>query len=320
MLRRLVVAAALALSVSAHAQDYPAKQINIIVPFAPGGGVDIMARELGERLREKWSQPVLVDNRSGAGGNLGAEAVFRAEPDGYTLLVTAPGPLVINKALYPKLGYDPDAFAPVSVIGTVPNVLVVHPKVTANSVPELIALAKANPDRLNYASQGAGTTAHLTAELFKSMAGVKIVHVPYRGNTPALTDLLAGQVEIMFVPLATALEFIRDGKVKALGIASEKRTTLLPEVPTIAETLPGFISTVWFGVVAPPNTPPAVTQKLSAAIAEALKQPATAKRMAALTIEPVGSTPAEMAAFMREEVERWGNVVRSTGMAGGSRD
>jgi tripartite-type tricarboxylate transporter receptor subunit TctC len=315
MFGRLLVVVALALSVPAHADDYPSRLITIIVPYPPGGGVDIVARDIGERLREKWGQPVIVENRAGAGGNIGAEAVFRAKPDGYTLLTTAPTPLVINKQLDAKLNYDPDAFVPVTVIGAVPNVLVVNPKVHAKSVQELIALAKASPGKLNYASQGPGTTAHLTAELLKSMAGINIVHVPYKGNAPAVTDLLSGQVEMMFMPLAAALEFIHAGKLRALAVASEKRDALLPNVPTMSETLPGFISIVWFGVVAPPNTPPELASKLSAAIAEALKQPGTAKRMAALNIDPIGSTPAEMTAFMRQEVERWGKVIRSAGMA-----
>jgi tripartite-type tricarboxylate transporter receptor subunit TctC len=317
---RIVVAATLVLSVHAHAEEYPSRPINMIVPFPPGGGVDIIAREIGEQLRKQWGQPVIVENRAGAGGNIGAETVFRAKPDGYTLLTTAPGPLVINKQLYARLGYDPDAFTAVTVIGAVPNVLVVNPKVHANSVADLIALAKAKPDGLNYASQGPGTTAHLTAELFKAMAGVKIVHVPYKGNSPAVTDLLSGQVDMMFMPLAAALEFIRAGKVRALGIASEKRNALVPDVPTMSETLPGFVSTVWFGVVAPPKTPQEIANKLSSAIAESLKQPGTAKRMADLNIEPMGSTPAEMTAFMRQEVDRWGNVMRSAGMAGMSND
>lgn len=315
MLGRVLVAIALAFSVQAKAQEFPSRLITMVVPFPAGGGVDIVAREIGERLREKWGQPVVIENRAGAGGNIGAETVFRAKPDGYTLLVTAPGPLVINKQLYARLNYEPTAFAPVSVIGAVPNVLVVNPIVPARSVSELIALAKAKPGGLNYASQGAGTTAHLTGELFNSMAGIKVVHVPYKGNAPAVVDLLSGQVQMMFMPLAAALELIRAGKVRAIGVASEKRNALIPDVPTMSETLPGFISTVWFGVVAPPKTPLEIANRLSAAIAESLKQPGTAKRMADLNIEAIGSTPAEMTTFLRQEVERWGSVIRTTGMA-----
>jgi tripartite-type tricarboxylate transporter receptor subunit TctC len=317
MLGRILVAALLTLSVQAHAEDFPSRVINIIVPFPPGGGVDVVAREIGEQLRVKWGQPVIVENRAGAGGNIGSEAVFRAPPDGYTLLVTAQGPLVINEHIYPKLGYEPDQFVPVTVIGSVPNVLAVNPKVQAHTVKELIALAKASPGKLNYASQGVGTTAHLTAELFNSMADVKIVHVPYKGNAPALTGLLSGQVDMMFMPLAAAIEHIRAGKLRALGIASAKRNPLLPDVPTMSETLPGFISTVWFAVVAPPKTPPDIASKLSAAIAGALKQPETAKRLAALNIEPIGSTPAEMTAFIREEAGRWSKVIKAAGLEKG---
>lgn len=317
MLGRILLAAALAAvltpALTVHAQDYPGKPIRIIVPFPPGATTDILARILGEKLWAKWGQPVLVESRAGAGGNIGAEAVFKAEPDGYTLLTTPPSPLVINKGLYARLGYDSDAFVPVTVIGAVPTVLIVHPKLSANSVQQLIAFAKANPDRLNYASQGSGSTAHLTAEMFKSTAGVKIVHVPYKGAAPALTDLLAGQVDMMFANLASALAHIRAGQVRALGVASERRNVFLPNVPTMSEAMPGFVSVTWFRVVAPPGTPPEIANKLSAGIAEALKLPDVAKRIADLTVEPIGNTPAEMAAFMKEEVERWGNVIRAAG-------
>jgi tripartite-type tricarboxylate transporter receptor subunit TctC len=319
MLARMLVVIAFVFSVQAHAQDFPNRLITMVVPFPAGGGVDIVAREIGEQLRAKWKQPVVVENRAGAGGNIGAEAVFRAKPDGYTLLVTAPGPLVINKQLYAKLNYDPDAFTQVTIIGDVANVLVVNPQVNAKSVSELIALAKTKPNGLNYASQGPGTTAHLTAELFNSMAGIRVVHVPYKGNAPAVVDLVSGQVQMMFMPLAAALELIRAGKVRALGVASEKRNALIPDVPTMSDTLPGFVSTVWFGVVVPPKTPSEIASTLSSAIAESLKQPGTAKRLAGLNIEPIGSTPAEMTTFLRQEIERWGGVMRTTGLAGTSK-
>jgi tripartite-type tricarboxylate transporter receptor subunit TctC len=313
MLGRLLLAAVLALSPAVHAKDYPDKPIRIIVPFPPGATTDILARIVGQKLWAKWGQPVVVESRAGAGGNMGAEVVFKAEPDGYTLLTTPPSPLVINKRLYARLAYDPEAFAPVTVIGAVPTILVVHPKVSANSVQELIAFAKANPDRLNYASQGSGGTAHLTAEMFKSAAGVSIVHVPYKGAAPALTDLLAGQVDMMFANFASALQPIRAGQLRALGIASVRRNGLLPNVPTMSESMPGFVSLTWVGVVAPPQTPPEIANTLSAAIAEAMKLPDVAKRMADLSVEPIGNTPAEMAVFLREEVERWGGVIRSAG-------
>src|SRR5258706_5010916 len=209
---------------SAHAQEWPAKTVRIIVPFPAGGSADLLPRIVGERLAERWGQPVIIDNRPGAAGNIGAEAVFKAEPDGYTLLSAPPPPVVINRLLYPKLGYDSTQFVPMSVIAAIPNVLLVHPKLGVNSVSELISLAKSNPGKLNYASQGNGTTSHLTAELFMSMAGgLQITHVPYKGTAPALTDLLAGQVDMMCDNLGVSLPHVRSGKLRALAVTSEKR-------------------------------------------------------------------------------------------------
>lgn len=310
----LLLAALLGCALTAHAQDYPSKPIKVIVPAEAGGTTDVMARTVAEMLREKWGQTVIVENRGGAGGNIGAEAVSRAAPDGYTLLFSAPGPLAVNKSLYNKLSYDSDAFVPISVVSTSHSVLVVHPKLGVDSVQQLIAFAKANPDRLNYASSGNGSTPHLAAELFKAMAGVKIAHVPYKGSGPALSDLVAGHVDMMFVELSLALPHIRSGKVRVLAIGSEKRKPFMPDVPTVSEALPGFISVTWFGLVAPPKTPPAIASNLSTTIAEGLKQPDIAKRLAGLNIEAGGGTPAEMTQFMKQESERWGNVIRATGM------
>jgi tripartite-type tricarboxylate transporter receptor subunit TctC len=314
----VLLAAALAFAPQGKAQDtraeeYPSKPIRIVVPYSPGGGADIVARILAEKLQEKWSRPTVVENRAGAGGNLGAEAVFTAAPDGHTLFFTAQGPLVVNQSLYGKLAYDPDAFAPVSLVVVAYSVLLAHPKVAAENVHALIALAKANPDRLNYASQGIGTAAHLTAELFKSMAGVKIVHVPYKGSGPALTDLVAGHVDIMFGELAAAHSYVRSGLLRALAVSSDKRNPAMPDVPTASEALPGFVVTSWWAMVAPPGTPPAITNKLSAAVAEVLKQPDVAARLVEMSMVATGSTPAELAAFMRQERERWGNVIRASG-------
>jgi len=314
MLGRLVLAAALAFALPVHAQTYPSKPIRFIVPFPPGASTDILARLVGERLAAQGGRPATVENRAGAAGNMGAEVVFNAEPDGYTLLVTPPPPLVINQVLYSKLAYDPQAFAPVTVIAAIPTVLAVNPKLKANDLKGLIAFAKANPGRLNYASQGSGTTGHLTAELFASMTGIKLVHVPYKGASPALTDLIGGQVDMFFVPLASSLPLIRAGKVRALAVASAKRSVFLPDVQTVSETLPGFLSIAWFAVVAPPKTPLEITSKLSTAIAEILKQPAVAKRLADLNAEPMGNSPSEMSVFLKEEIERWGSVVRSAGV------
>jgi tripartite-type tricarboxylate transporter receptor subunit TctC len=312
---RVLLAAALAFAAAAQAQDWPAKAVRIIVPFPAGGSADLLPRVVAEKLTGKWGQPVIVDNRPGAAGNIGADAVFRAEPDGYTLLSSPPPPLVINKLLYPKLSYDPAQFVPITVIGAIPNVLLVHPNVGANSVAELIAIAKRNPGKLNYASQGGGTTSHLTAELFKSMAGgLEIAHIPYKGTAPALTDLLGGQVDMMCDNLGVSLPHVRSGKLKALAVASKQRFAGLPNVPALAETLPGFESLAWFGIVAPPKTSAAIAEKVATGVQDALKLPDVQKRLAELSAEPMGLGPGETAAFMRQEVERWGAVIRAAGV------
>jgi tripartite-type tricarboxylate transporter receptor subunit TctC len=316
VLDRMLLAAVLAFGVAAYAQDYPGRPIRIVVPNPPGGGNDLAARIVAERFREKWGQPVVVDNRAGASGRIGAEVVAAAAPDGYTLLVTAPASLVINKSLYAKLAYDPDAFVPVSVIVSGPGVLVVHPSVAAASVQQLIAYARANPDKLTYASQGNGTIAHLAGALFQSMTGARIVHVPYKGSGPAVADLLGGQVSMMFSELSPALAHIRAGKLRALAAGGERRNPLLPEVPALTEVLPGFVFSYWIGMVAPAGTPGAIANRLSAEIAEGLKQPDVAKRLADTNLEAVAGTPAEMAAFMKRESERWGDVIRLTGTKG----
>jgi tripartite-type tricarboxylate transporter receptor subunit TctC len=300
---------------TASAQEWPARAVRIVVPFPPGGSADLLPRAVSEKLAERWGQPVIVENRPGAAGNIGADAVFRAEPDGYTLLSAPPPPLVINRLLYQKLSYDSSQFVPISVIGAIPNVLLVHPKLGVNSVQDLINLARSNPGKLNYASQGSGATSHLTAELFKSMAGgLQITHIPYKGTAPALTDLLGGQVDMMYDNLGVSLPHVRSGKLKALAVASRRRFAALPDVPALAEVLPGFESVAWFGVVAPPKTPAAITEKVSAGIVDALKNPDVRKRLQELSAEPMGFTPAETAAFMKAESERWGAVIRSAGV------
>jgi len=314
MTRRFLLTAAFgfALTVSAHAQDYPTKPIRIIVPYPAGGSADLLPRIFAEKLNAKWGQPVLVENRPGAGGNVGAEVAYKAEPDGYTLFATAPGPLVVNQNLYRKLAFDPAQFVPVSVMAVIPNVFLVNPKVPAKNVDELIAYAKANPGKLNYGSQGNGTTSHLTAELFKStVGGLNITHVPYKGSAPAMAALLGGEIDLMFDNLGVTLQHVRSGKLSALAVGSEKRVASLPEVRTMSEILPGFSSVAWFGIVAPPKTPAPIAEKLSAAVAEAIRQPDVAKRLAAMSAEPVGGTPAEMAAFMRRDGERWKGVIES---------
>ena len=301
------------------AQEWPQKTVRIIVPFPAGGSADLLPRVVGEKLSQQWGQPVIVENRPGAAGNIGATAVYQAEPDGYTLLSAPPPPLVINRLLYPKLAYDATQFVPMTVIAAIPNVLLVNPKVGVNSVAELIALAKKNPGKLNYASQGSGATSHLTTELFKSMAGgvegpLSITHVPYKGSAPALADLLAGQVEMMFDNLGVSLPHVKAGKLNALAVASSKRFRSLPDVPALAETLPGFESVAWFGIVGPPKTPSAIAEKVAAGVAETLRNPEVLKRLSDLSADPLGLSPKETAAFMKQETERWGAVIRSAGV------
>ena len=299
----------------ASAQEWPTKAVRIIVPFPPGGSADLLPRIVGEKLAQQWGQAVVIENRPGAGGNIGATAVFQAEPDGYTLLSAPPPPLVINRLIYPKLAYDSTQFVPMTVIAAIPNVLLVHPKVPANSLSELVSYARQNPAKLNYASQGSGTTSHLTAELFKSMAGgLQITHVPYKGSAPALTDLLAGQVDMMFDNLGVSLPHVKSGKLKALAVASSKRFRALPDVPALAETLPGFEAVAWFGIVGPPKTAPAIAEKVAAGVAEALRNPDVQRRLNELSADPMGLSPTDTAAFMKQETERWGGVVRSAGV------
>jgi len=306
---RLVLPFLILLSGTLHAQEWPTKTVRIVVPFPPGGSADLLPRIVGEKLAERWGQPVIVDNRPGAAGNIGAEVVFRSEPDGYTLLSAPPPPLVINRLLYPKLPYDSTQFVPMSVMAAIPNVLLVHPKHNVRDVREFIELIKANPGKLNYASQGNGTTSHLTAELFKSMAGgLQITHVPYKGTAPALADLLAGQVDMMCDNLGVSLPHVKAGKLRALAVTS--RTPFMG-IPALAETLPGFEAQAWFGVVGPPKTSSAIAEKVGSSIREVLKMPEVQKRLAELSAEPMGLGPAEAAAFMKQETERWSEVIRT---------
>lgn len=315
MMTKLLFAAALAFALNAQAQqDYPSKAIAITVPFPPGGGVDRAARLVGEKLRDKWGQPVVIENRPGAAANIGAAYVAKAAPDGYNILFTSPGPLVVNKTMFANLNYDPDQFVPVTVLMSGANMLIAHPKLGVNTLRELVAYLKSNPGKVNYGTQGAGSSAHLATELFQSLAGVKMVHIPYKGTGPAVADLLAGQIEVMFLEYANAGPHVRAGKLKLLATGSEKRNPRLPDVPALSEMLPGFESSNWTAVVAPPGTPPAIAQKLSAAIAESLKLPDVAKQLQDLNNEPIGSTPEQMARFVRDESKRWGDIIRSAGI------
>jgi tripartite-type tricarboxylate transporter receptor subunit TctC len=298
-------------SPTAHAQDYPSRPVKIIVPFPAGGTADVMPRVFAEWLSKKWGQPVVIENRTGAAGNIGAEAVAKSEPDGYTLLSAPPPPLVINQNLYPKLGFDPTEFVPIVIMGRVPNALVVNAKLPYKNVPELIAAAKADPGKITSATQGNGATSHLTSELFQLMANVKFQQVPYRGSAPALTDLVGGSVDIMFDNLGVSLPLVKSGQLKLLAVATPTRTAALKDVPTIAETLPGFESAAWFGIVGPPKMPQAIADKINADVNEALKQGDIMGRLGQLSAEPIGGSPQATAAYMREEVERWRKVIKA---------
>jgi len=291
------------------APGFPAKPVRIIVPYPAGGTADGIPRIVSEKLSARWGQPVLIDNRPGASGNIGAELVSRAEPDGYTLLGTAPGPLTINASLFRQLSYDPTRFNPVSLIATMPNALAVRAGLPANSVAELIALAKKDPGKLTYASQGNGTTSHLTTSLFEAMAGVKLVHVPYKGSAPALADLIGGQVDLMFDNVTSSLGHHRAGRIRILATATPRPVPYLPA--TVSEAgLTGFQAGTWVAIAAPPDTPEAIVVAVSQAIAEAVKLPDVQKRFADLGAEPIGSTPAETRAFVAQETAKWRRVIQ----------
>ena len=291
------------------AQAYPAKPVRIIVPFPPGGTADLLSRTTAQKLAASLGQQFVVESRAGAGGNLGAEVVWRAEPDGYTLLATPPHILTVNPLLY-KLAFDPTRFAPVSIIAAYPNVLLVTPKLPVISLDELLAEARRNPGRLNIASQGSGTISHLSAELLKSMASINLTHVPYKGTAPAMTDLLGGQVELMFDNLITAMPHVKAGKLRLLGVGGARRVAAFPDVPSIAERLPGFHSETWMALVAPPGTSFDVTSRLAAAVARAVREPDFERLLTDMQADPVGNTPKEMAEVVRQEMERWSRVIR----------
>jgi tripartite-type tricarboxylate transporter receptor subunit TctC len=297
------------------AQDqYPTQLIKIVVPFPPGGTPDTMARIVADRLQSRWGKPVIVENRPGATGNLGAEAVAKAEPDGYTLLVAPPPPFAVNQHLFAKLRFDPSAFAPVTVIAAAPNVLVARPDLPAGSVAELVSLAKSRPGTLKYGSTGRGSTMHLSAEMLKSLAGIDVIHVAYKSLPEYVNDMLGGSIDLAFANIIEAYPLVQAGRLKVLGVGSAKRSALMPNVPAIAETIPGFVSTTWFGVAAPPGTPAPIVEKLSSTIAGALREPGSMARLEELNATPILSSPAEAAAFIREESERWRKVIVAAGL------
>ncbi|HMG77763.1 MAG TPA: tripartite tricarboxylate transporter substrate binding protein [Xanthobacteraceae bacterium] len=309
MLPALVLALG-AVAAPAQSQDFPTRTVKIVVPFPAGGTADVMPRIIADWLSRKWGQSVIIENRTGAGGNVGAEVAAKADPDGYTLLSSPPPPLVINQNLYPHLDFDPTQFVPITVIGRTPNALVVNPdKIAAGTVKDFIAYAQANPGKVTTATQGNGTTSHLTSELFQMMAKVKLQNVPYRGSAPALNDLAGGAVDSMFDNLGVSMQLVKAGKLKLIAVASGKRVTALPDVPSVAETLPGFTSVTWYALVAPPKTPAAVVDKINAAVNEALRDADVQKRLADLSSEPVGGTPQATAAYFHDEAERWKNVI-----------
>lgn len=318
---RLAFAVATALVIAAvpHAafpQAYPAKPVRILAPFPAGAGVDIVARMIGQPLAEQWGQAVVVDNRPGAGGTIACELVAKAVADGYTLLLGNISTFAMAPSLYKKVNYDPvKSFAPITRVNTSTNILVVHPNVQATTTQAFIALAKAKPGTINYASAGSGTSPHLAAELFKSMAGIDIVHVPYKGSPQALTDLLGGQTQAMFASLVSAIPHVRQNRLRALSMTATQRSAALPDVPTISESgLQGYDVSVWMGIVAPAGTPPAIIAQLNRQVAAILKTPEMREKLSVQGLEAITDTPAEFAAYIAVEVPKWAKVIRQAGI------
>jgi tripartite-type tricarboxylate transporter receptor subunit TctC len=303
------------LPLAAHAQAFPAKTITIVVPFSAGGTTDILARVVGQYMSKDLGQTVLVDNRAGAGGNIGAQAVARAAPDGYTLLMGTVGTHAINQSLYKKMAFDPiKDFAPLTRVALVPNLLVASPAQPFKNVKEMIAYAKANPGKVTFGSSGNGSSIHLSGELFQHMAGVEMQHVAYRGSAPAITDLLGGQIAVMFDNMPSAIGHVKSGKLRPLAVTTPKRSPALPDVPTIAEAgVPGYEATSWFGLLAPAKTPAPVVARLNASILKALADPEVKKKMAEQGAEPYGETPAQFAGFIQSETAKWGKIVKQSG-------
>ena len=297
------------------AADYPNRPVRIIVSNPAGGGIDTVTRVVTDRLTVKLGHPVIIENRGGAGGNIGAEAVYTSTPDGYTLLASVPAALTTNIFMYKKLSFDPAKFEPVAVLGTFPNTLLVKPDFPAKTVQEFIAYVKANPGKVNYASQGIGTTSHLTAELYNSLAGAKMVHVPYRGTAPALNDIVAGHVDVIFMQLSSALKLHEGKRARILAVTTDKRIEALKDIPTMIEAgIPNFVSDTWNAISAPPGTPPAIVAKLNRAINDAMNDSETMKRFAELEIIKVGGSPADMRKLIQEDTQRWGEVIQRAGI------
>src|SRR5713226_1415785 len=296
-------------------ESYPSRPLRFILPFPPGGGTDILGRLIAERLAANLGQPVVTENRGGAGGNVGAEAAARSAPDGYTIVLVAPS-LAISPSLYSKLNYDPvKDFAPVGLVAQVPNVMITHPSVPAQTLAEFIALAKSKPGGMNFGSGGSGTSNHLAGELFNIVAGVKLVHVPYKGVNLAMNDVLSGQIHFVVIGIPAAAPHIRAGKLRALALIAPQRSPALPDVPTIAEAgLPNFEVTTWYGVLAPAGTPGPVVTRLNAELVKIMHAPELKERLAAMATDPMTSTPEEFGTYIKREIAKWGEVVRQPGL------
>jgi len=309
------LAAALVYMTAAHAQPaYPQKPIRMVVPFPPGGGTDILARLFGQKMSETLGQQIIIDNRGGAGGTLGTDIAAKAAPDGYTLILVS-GSHAINPGLYQKLPYDSVSdFAPITQIATSPGILVVNPSLPVKSVKDLLALARAKPGQINYASAGSGTPPHLAGELFKVMAKIDMVHVPYKGNAPAFTDVIGGQVSLIFPTMPSAMPFIKSGKLRPIAVTSAKRSPAAPDIPTIAESgLPGYEATSWYGILAPARTPPQIVARLHEVLVSVIGAPDMQDKLAAQGLDPVGNTPQQFAAVIKSEIAKWAKVVKASG-------
>lgn len=299
------------------AQSYPTRPIRLIIPYPPGGPTDFVGRIIGQKVSQSLGQQVVVDNRPGAGTIIGSELVARAAPDGYTLLFGTGGGTFLAPLMLPKVPYDPHRdFAPISMLVQSPQVLVVHPSVAANSVSELVALAKAKPGALNFASVGTGTSPHLGGELFQSLTATKIVHVPYKGTAPAMTDLIAGQVQMMFTSMPTVLAHVKAGRLRLLGTGGTKRSAVIPDTPSIAETVPGFELVTWYGIFAPVRTPDEIVRKLNAEIVKALADPESRDRLTAQGLEPAPMTPQELRRYTEQDSSRWARLIKAAGIKG----
>jgi len=312
----LAIAAMIVIPNVAMAQSYPAKSVRMIVPYPPGGGTDIVGRMVAQKLSESLGQQVVVDNRGGATGSIGAELAAKSPPDGYTILMGNIAPNSINVSLQPKLPYHPVAdFAPVSLVASTPNILVVHPSLPVKTVKELIALARARPGQLNYPSAGVGSSSHLAGELLAILTGIKIVHIPYKGGGPAMIDTISGEMQMMFATMPAAMPHVKSGRVRPVAVTSAKRSQTLPQLPTISETgVKGFEAATWYGVLAPAKTPRAIVERLHGEIVKMLAAPEIRERLGAQGFEPVGSTPEEFAAYIKSEIAKWAKVIKTAGI------